>query len=425
MMPATTPYGLTYTVEAALSAATGSYGAWDSGLWGTATWGPDIIWTDVSQYVRTITTQRRFDRDLQAWTAGSASVTLLNQDGRFNPNNLSGPYVSAGVTMVRPWRPMRIRFTWNGTTYDAYRGYVVSWPESIEEASPNAGVSTVTMVCTDEFGSLARFNGVTQALSGGGETTGARIHRILNAAGHTGTRAIDDGVMTCQPTDLGFNTVDGLKLTADSEGGAAWVDADGTVLFDGVFALIEKTRSNTVQAVFGDFPGDLPVADIGQEYNGDLLVNIVAWNRTNGAVQTSADATSRALYGDKQDSTKGNLVCEVDTQVKTLTDLWLQRYKDPEYRFTNITVKPRTDPSLMFPQVLERKIRDLIRVRRQPPGGITVTQDVFIAGVSHTVTADDFVTTFDLWSGKPYTTTPFVAAARWDTGKWDAAAWFY
>ena len=64
-MSATTLYGLTYTVEVALSAATGTYGAWGAGLWDTATWGPDIIWTDVSQWVRSWTTQRRFSRDLQ------------------------------------------------------------------------------------------------------------------------------------------------------------------------------------------------------------------------------------------------------------------------------------------------------------------------------------------------------------------------
>jgi hypothetical protein len=44
---------VTLTVEAALSAATGSYGAWDSGIWDTSTWGPDVVWTDVSGYPRT------------------------------------------------------------------------------------------------------------------------------------------------------------------------------------------------------------------------------------------------------------------------------------------------------------------------------------------------------------------------------------
>lgn len=422
-MPRTLPYGLTYTVEVALSAATGSYGAWDAGLWDTATWGPDVVWTDVSQWVRSIATQRRFSRDLQLWETGTASVPLLNQDGRFNPLNLAGPYVTAGVTGIRPWRPIRIRFGWAGVTYDVYRGYVVSWPETIEEASPAGGVSTVTMLCQDELGSLSRFGGLAAALTGGGETTGQRIHRLLNSAGHTGTRDIDGGVMTVQPTDLSAKTVDEMNVVTDSEGGALWIDADGTVMFDSLFALIENSRSNTIQAVFGDKPGDLPPSDIGQEYNGDLLVNIAAFARQGGQPQVSSDATSRALYQDKLDSSKQNLVCETDTQVKTLSDLWVQRYKDPEYRFTYATIKPRNSPSRLFPQVLSRRVRDLIRVRRQPPGGLLVTQDVYIAGISHQVTDnDDFVTTFDLWSSKPFTT---FATSRWGTATWDSAQWFY
>jgi hypothetical protein len=39
-MPLTTVYGITLTVEAALSTAIGTYGIWGTGLWDTATWGP-------------------------------------------------------------------------------------------------------------------------------------------------------------------------------------------------------------------------------------------------------------------------------------------------------------------------------------------------------------------------------------------------
>lgn len=420
-MPKTTSYGLTFTVEVALSAATGSYGAWDSGLWDTATWGPDVVWTDVSQWVQSFTTRRRFSRDLQAWESGTASVALLNQDARFNPNNLSGPYVTAGVTGIRPWRPVRIRCTWAGVTYDVYRGYVTSWPESIDYG-PTGGRSIVTMLCQDELSSLARFDGLAIPLVGGGETTGKRTQRILDAAGHTGTRDIDNGVMTCQPTDMSVNTADALRATADSEGGAVWVDADGTVIFDNAYALIEESRSNTVQGVFGDVAGDLQVSDVGQEYNGDLLVNIASFSRSGGQVQSSSDATSRALYGDKRDSSKSSLVCETDPQVKTLADLWVQRYKDPEYRFTYVKLTPRRSPAALFPQALGRRVRDLIRVRRHPPGGLLVTQDVFISGVSHTVTLQEFTTLFDLWSSKPWTS---FTTSRWDVDKWDTAQWFY
>lgn len=420
-MPATTLYGLTYTVEVALSAATGSYGAWDAGLWNTATWGPDVVWTDVSQWVRSIGTQRQFDRTARTWDIGVASVELLNVDGRFSPVNLAGPYVTAGVTQVRPWRHIRIAFTWAGITYPVYRGYVVDWRETWVESSPGAGMAITTMQCVDEMGSLARFDGVPLPEIGGSETTGRRIHRILDNAGHAGMRDVDDGRMTCLPTTLDRNAAEELKLTADSEGGAVWVDRSGTLMFSNIYALIEDSRSNTIQATFGDAGAEQPYNDVGSEYNGDLLVNIAAFARAGGEDQIVADSTSRALYGDKRES-RTDLVTEVDTQVATIAALWVQRFKDPEYRLTSVRVLPRTKPTQLFPAVLGREVRDLVRVKKRPPGGFTISQDVFISGISHTVTADDFVTVFDLSSGQPYTA---YTTDRFGVAVWNTSTWFY
>ena len=420
-MSASTLYGLTYTVEVALSAATGSYGIWDAGLWDTATWGPDITWVDVSQWVRSIGIERRFDRTARTWDQGAATVELVDADGRFSPVNLAGPYVTGGITQIRPWRDARVTFTWAGVTYPAYRGYVVDWREAWIQSSPNAGMAVTTMQCADEMASLARFGGVALPEAGGSETTGRRVHRILDNAGHTGPRDVDDGRMTCQPTTLEKNAAEELKLTADSEGGVIWVDRSGTVVFDNIYALIENSRSNTVQATFGDGGGEQPYNDVTSEYNGDLIVNIAAFARAGGEVQTVVDATSRALYKDKRDP-RTDLVTEVDTQVNTIATLWVQRFKDPEYRLTSVRVLPRFKPAQLFPVILNREVRDLVRVKKRPPGGFTISQDVFISGISHTMTADDFVSVFDLSGGAPFTG---YTTDRFDVAKWDASIWFY
>jgi len=420
-MPNTTPYGLTYIVEVALSAATGTYGVWNASLWDTATWGPDVTWVDVSQWTRSFTTTRHFSRDLQAWEAGTANIVLDNRDARFSPTNTGGPYVTTGITQIRPWRPVRIRCVWAGVTYPVYRGYVVDWPETYVQPYPNGGDASVTMVCQDELASLARFDGLEQAAVGAGEVSGHRIHRILDNASSTAARDVDIGIMTMQATTLAANAVTELKLTADSEGGALFIDASGTVVFDGIYALIENNKSNTVQASFGDGPADLAISDIAAEYNGNLVTNVVQWARQNSTAQISVDLSSRALYGDSR-STRTDLMCETDAQVQTLADLWIQRYKDPEYRFSSIVIKPRNNPALLFPQVLGRKTRELIRVRRNPPGGITITRDVFIAGISHVVTGNEMQTTFELWSSNPYSS---FTTSRWSTGVWDTDTWFY
>lgn len=414
---------VTLTVEAALSVASSGYGVWDVGVWDSATWGPDVTWIDISAYVRSVRTSRQFSRDLQAWEAGSATIVLNNRDGRFSPSNLSGPYVAAGVTQIRPWRPIRVTATYNSVTYPIFRGYALAWEEGF--AGPmtiNKGDAITTVPCTDELGSLARFDGLEQSPAGASETSGQRLHRILDNAGHSGERAIDAGRVTVAATTLASNAVTELKLTSDSEGGAIWIDADGTVTAADQYSLIESSRSRNSQVTYGDGGGsEIGYSDIQLAYNGDLVANIASFARTGGTAQTTTDEDSRALYGDRR-YTRTDLVCETDAQALALAQLWIARYSEPEQRVVSIQLKPRRSASTMFPDVLGRRVRDLVTVNRQPPGSYTISRDCHVAGISHTITAGDWVTDIDLWSGRPWTD---FATSLWDTGLWDTARWFF
>jgi hypothetical protein len=438
-------FDVTLTVEVGLSGSTGSYGLWDGGLWDTATWGPDIVWTDVSGYVRErggINSKRRFARDIAAWDSGRCTVVLNNRDGRFSPANLTGPYTvggspllddaddpitdedgnpildetGGGVTEIRPWRPIRWRATYDGDTHDVYRGYVLSWREGFT----TDGDAICTLDCVDELARLSLYDGLEQTSQGGGEPSGVRVHRILDNAGHSGERNVDVGRVTLQPTTLAANAVTDLKLVADSEGGSLFIGADGAVVFEHQYALLENTRSREIQATFGD-DGELPCADIRVAYDGDLLTNVASFARVDGTAQTAMDQSSRALYGDSR-FTRSDLICESDAHVMGLAEFYVQRYKDPEYRVTQIVVQPRKLPASLFPAVLGLKVRDLVRVLFHPPGGHAISRDCFIAGVEHRVTSADWVTTFDLWSATPYTQ---FTTSLWDTATFDSSTWFY
>lgn len=417
-----TPWGadssVTWLIEAALTSASGD-GVWDAGIWDVATWGADITWTDITAHVKEFTTRRKFGRDLQAWEAGSAQVILKNQDGRFSPSNLTGPYVSAGVTQIRPWRPLRISAIYAGVTYRLFTGYAMAWEEDYGKAG--SAEANVTVPCVDEMARLAAFNGYAQTPQGSGETSGERIQRILNNAGHTGGRNIDVGRTTVQATTLAANAVTELKLTADSEGGAVYIDTDGTVVFENEYALLENTRSNTSQATYGDAVGQIAYEDAPLAYNGDLIQNIASFARAGGTAQIAADNVSRALYGDHQ-AARTDLVCESDAQVAGLAGFYVARYKDPELRFVSVTLRARENLPVMMPQVLGRLVRDKVTVARETPDGDTISRVCHIAGVSHTVTSDNWSTTFDLWSATPYAE---FNTSLWDVGVFDTAEFFY
>lgn len=413
--------GVTLTAEVALSAATSTYGLWNSGIWDTSTWGPDVVFTDVSAYLRRVSTNRSFSRGVQAWQGGTASVVLNNRDGRFSPANLTGPYVTAGVTQIRPLRPIRITATYAGTTYAVYRGYVLGWVESWSGGAPGKGDAITILTCADEFARLAAVDGMAVTPVGAGELSGRRVHRILDAAGHVGDRDVDVGTNTMQATDLSTDVLQELQKAVVAEGGALYVGADGAVVFDQQTALVDNVRSVTSQATFADDGTGLRYADAEVAYDSDLVINWAAFTPSGGTTQSVFDATSRALYGDRR-QTETDLICETDAQALTLAQWLVQQYKDPEYRFTSLTIKPRRAPTTLWPQVLGRTVRDQITVKRTPPGGYTITQACHVAGIAHDITPDDWTTAWQLWSATQYVA---YAASRWDVGLWDSAQFFF
>lgn len=410
---------VTITVEAAFSAATGTYGAWDAGRWDTATWGPDTTWVDISQWVRSIQTDRAFATEVRKWGDGTASIVLENRDARFSPENLTGPYVVAGVTGIRPWRPIRISATYAGTTYWLFTGYIIDY---LDTWLPGHTDAYVTLPCVDEWTSLSGFDGLEMAPQGAGELFGARIHRVLNNAGHTGTRSIAAGRITMQATTLEASATAELDLTVDSEGGGLFVDGDGTIVAEDQYSLMENARSSTVQATFGDGSGpELPCADVTPVNGGQTIKNIVAYTRVGGTAQTAVDLTSRALYQPKR-LARSDLICETDAQSLALATFDLEVYKAPKKRFSAIEVRPLANPATLFPAVLARRMRDLVRTVARPLGGQTITRDGFVAGVHHSIEQDQWITNFDLWDAGPYQT---YSQSRWDTATWDGAAWFF
>jgi hypothetical protein len=69
--------------------------------------GGSYTWTDITDYVKSVSTSRGRDYELDQMQAGKASIVLNNADGRFTPDSASSPY----YPNVLPRRRIRIRTT--------------------------------------------------------------------------------------------------------------------------------------------------------------------------------------------------------------------------------------------------------------------------------------------------------------------------
>lgn len=424
--------GPTVTIEIGVTTNTTSTASvWDVGVWNSATWGRDVIWTDISQYVREININRGKQRSSEFFrhSVGTMTAILDNRDDRFSPVNLSGPYVSAGATQIRPRIPIRVTFTFTPIPVGAglFYGFVDVWQDQF----PGTKDATTYIECSDVLSVLARFNGSEQSSQGGGETFGARIIRICENAGFNGTVHGSTGSVALQSTTLAQNALTEATLAADTENGALFADDSGVITAWGIDHLINQLGLGTSGA-FADFgDGGYPIADPVFSYDADLVYNRVSFARSGGVQQTVADLESIARYGDLAYA-RSDLIAEDDTDVLGSATVFLARFHEPEYRVSSITLYPMQDTSARttITQTLDSlwwnsiglDLMNCVNVTATTPGGTQVESLAYIDGISHTIRPREWITTYSLASR-----TLFVEwnESYWDFGRWDEGRWFF
>jgi hypothetical protein len=236
-----------------------------------------------------------------------------------------------------------------------------------------------------------------RAVAWSGETSGARVGRILDAAGWASAdRNIDTGVATLQGADLGGNALAALQKVEETEQGRLFVTGDGKVRFIARDKLLQAPYT-TSQATFGDSGAELEYEDLTYRYDDSLIFNEAVVSRADGTAQTVKDATSQTRYLRRTRVVDGLLHVSDATSVD-LANWIVAHYKDPLLRVTDLTLHPTAgNETTHFPQVLGRELAERVTVRRKPQNlGTVIDQAVAIEGIEHSVSAVDWVTRWNL-----------------------------
>jgi hypothetical protein len=318
-------------------------------------------------------------------------------------------YVDA-VEVVAAARPDR--FTMNRMRFPLFRGFVDYWEVKWSMDNGPLWSETVTP-CSDAFRFLTNYSRVAlEAAVGAGEDTGQRIHRILDQVGWPAEdRAIDAGDSVLQGTMHDGDALGEMQQATESELGELYMDGSGRVTFRRRNAVMEEERSEVPQWVFGDDitnPQELPWSDLVVSYDSSQLYNLVEEAMVGGETQTVQSVASRARNLTAPFS-RTDLLLTSDTEVLAHANMILAMSKDPELRFDSLTVNAYKDPHRLFPAVLAIRIGDRLRIHRRPPGGgLIITRDVIVRGITHTIGQVQWETTFTLQSATKYAdVTPF------------------
>lgn len=349
------------------------------------------IWTTVAA-VRIKSWRVRYgaangDDPTLRYDSATAEIVLHDPEREFDPENLDGPYVTAGVSQIDSMVRVRLRAVWDGVSYPLFWGYADDWsPEYVGNFW-----TYVTLTATDPGKVLAGMERGASVAAGAGEDSGARVTRILNAASWPlADRVISVGDTTLQATDLSGNAATELLLVQDTELGEFYFNREGKAVFRHRQAMLTEARSTTSQATFGDggyaATGEIPYADARPSKRDAGLANRVSAARVGGSEQTVENTASIARYLAKSHS-RTDLLMQTDAAALAWAGAILYQYGTPRYRFARVEFNtPAPDvEDVHWPQVLGREVADRITVTRRPKGGgDPIVKDAFIRGFEHT-----------------------------------------
>lgn len=362
-----------------------------------------ITFTDISSYVRQITTKRGRQNELGQFVSGTASLLLSNADNRFNPNNTSSPYYdsSLGITKIQPHKVVRIRATYDSTTYDLFYGFL----DTIPVAYPALGADSVVQFnCVDAF---KLFNSITLNSSGWRlgrsgfselgvstvmgyedeeELSSSRVSRLLDQIQFPSTlRTINTGTVHVQSQES--KTSDILTLLREvelAENAQLFMDPDGKLIFRNREYRLSNSKATTVQAYFSNDGTNLPYQNIVKSFDLNEVINLYSWTRTNGTTQFVSDADSITRY--RPIASTKNTINVNDSDVLSIIEQKINETALPIVRIDSLQINPRQDTSI-WPKALGLNFGDRISVKVVNPDSSSYTDELWIESISHNINA--------------------------------------
>jgi len=362
----------------------------DTGILGTNILGDSAaVIVDISDRVNRIETNRGRTALSDQFQTGSMTLRIIDQNGDFNPQNVSGPYYN----LLTPMKKVQITATYGGTTYPIFAGYITSYVTTYPDES-EADLATTTIQAVDAFrlAQLAQISTVTGATAG--ELSGARVNDILDQISWPASqRDIDPGLTTLQ-ADPGTNrtALQALFTVAESEYGAIYVDADNNFVFQdrGVTA----GSIGGTPTVFADDGSGIDYFDATWILNDVLVFNKATITRAGGSPQVALNQDSIDKYF-LHSYFLDNLLMQNDAVALDYAKSYVASRQETSIRVDAIVLDlytPSYNTGILA--ALDLDFFDPITVKTTQPGGSLLEKTLQIFGVRMNITPNSWKTTF-------------------------------
>ena len=353
-----------------------------------------LTFADLTYLVESVNITRGRNRQLDQFNAGTATITFDNSSQILNPQNTSSIY----YPYVLPRCPVIIKA--NGIPI--YTGLITDWNLDYDISNEDMMYAR----CSDNFTVLA--NQALNAVTPSAQLSSARINTVLDypEINYQGARSIGTGSSTlgAYAISQGTDCLNYLQQVTTSEQGYLYMSADGTLTFKGRTQVLNPVSGATFSSVNGS---NIKYQTLLNEYGDELLYNYIVTQSPAGAVQTTSNAASIALYQSQQYSLT-NLLNSTTTEVAALGNYLLGKYKDPVLRFNGLSTQMAALTEAQQNICFNLDLTSIATVVKTFVTGTpsTVTQTVIVSGVSHNITPGSHIVgfTFESTDGNQYLT---------------------
>lgn len=365
--------------------------------------------TDITANVERVSIRRGRNRITNRFEAGTADVTVIDQNADWNPDNTYSPY----YPNVLPLRRIFIKALYGGVLYPIFTGYIQKYNNNYYRG--NTDLSRVVLQSVDAFGLFSATYLTTVTGAATGDTVKQRIDKVLDQiAFPSNLRDLDTGD-TLLANDPGTqrSVLEILQNLENTELGGIFVDASGRIGFQSRNDIVRSQASvGGTDLVFADAPFAFFIVyqSANVLYDDTYLVNDVTVQRTtvnttppylpqNVKSQPSIDKYF-VHAGERKD-----VLLQTDAEALDMARMLLAVRKDPETRVDEVVLNlydVQQTTNLQTTAIsLEMLTRIIVRKEFPSPGFSVMITYPLVFGINHDITRSTWIT-------KYYTAEPYV-----------------
>jgi len=352
--------------------------------------GSSVI-VDVSDQLDSIQTTRGRNASADQFQAGTLTMRIVDQNGDFNPQNVTGPYYG----LLSPMRKVQITATYSGTTYPIFSGYITGYNTITPKFVGDVVYTTITAIDGMRLLSNALVTTITGAVAG--EDSGTRVGRILDSVGWpTSLRSIQTGNTTVQ-ADPGTqrSALAAIQTVQTTEYGAFYIDPNGIATFKNR-NYCTSTPANT-PTVFNDNGTNISYYNAMWLLNDAQVVNQAAITATGLATQTAISSSSITKYF-VHSYTQNDLLMQTTTEALNYALGYVASRAETTIRCDAMTLDLYyANYNSGIIAALDLDYFDPISITTTQPaatGTSTITKNLQVFGVQHSISVNSWKTTF-------------------------------